>query len=309
MKPCRILQNKQRHRLLYRFEFEALGTHWKIDLSTFKGLSLEKEILGRVEKFDWCYSRFREDSLVSKWASEAGEYELPDDAAELLAFYKKLYDATDGLATPLIGRTMEQAGYDAQYSLKPQKLTAPPKWEEALYFPGWHPGNEENVVKHSLLVVKQPVLLDFGAAGKGYLVDILGELLRKRDVNQFVINAGGDILVSQLEQTLGLEDPDDDSRILGTVKIKNGALCSSAGNRRKWGRFHHIINPQTLASPRSVKATWVRAKTTMEADGLATALFFVSPERLLKTFSFDYAMIENGDLRFSKNFNAEWFLQ
>ncbi len=281
---------------MHTLEFEAIGTRWQIDYH-FRGkaLEIEKTTKDQIEEFDKNYSRFRADSKVAQWASKAGEYELPDDAGRLLDFYKQLYDVSRGLVTPLIGRLMEQAGYDAEYSLKAKKLAGPPKWEDAIE------------IKKSKLIVKQPVRLDFGAAGKGYLVDIIAHLLYLNDVDRFCINAGGDIFARGMPQTIGLEDPDDPSRVLGTVGINNESLCASAGNRRKWQDYHHIINPKTLKSVENVKASWVKAENAMLADGVATALFFVRPEKLQKIFRFEYAMIENEDLKYSKNFKAEWF--
>lgn len=279
------------------FQFDTIGTAWEITSVEQLSETLKNQIRERTEEFDKNYSRFREDSLVTQWAREAGEYNLPSDANALFAFYKKLYDVSAGLVTPLIGKTMEQAGYDADYSLKAKQLTSPPQWQEAIS------------VGPTKLIVKHPVLLDFGAAGKGYLVDIIAHLLYTNGVDQFCVNAGGDMLVRHFPQTIGLEDPDDTARVLGTVEVSNGALCASAGNRRAWGEFHHIINPQILRSVERVKATWVRADTALLADGVATALFFVSPDILLKTFAFEYAMIENDDMTYSHNFKAQFFTE
>lgn len=280
---------------MQQFQFNAIGTAWQISSPDELPQKLKTKLTERTELFDQAYSRFCADSLVKKWAAETGEYKLSNDANALLVFYKKLYDATNGLVTPLIGNTMEQAGYDAEYSLQPKELTTPPKWKDAIDF------------TDSKLIVKQLVLLDFGAAGKGYLVDIVSHMLYKNGVDRFCVNASGDLLCRDMPQIIGLEDPNDDRRILGTVEISEGSLCSSAGNRRKWDKYHHIINPQTLESPRLVKATWVKAETAMLADGIATALFFVSPETLLTTFDFDYAMIEGEGLRYSNNFKINLF--
>ena len=279
------------------FSFEAIGTRWQIIYANnlASEANIEKKVKQRTEEFDKNYSRFRNDSLVSEWAKKAGEYKLPDDAGRLLYFYKKLYDATNGLVTPLIGKTMEQSGYDKDYSLISKKLTAPVAWEEAIE------------IKPNTIIVKLPVLLDFGAAGKGYLVDIIAHLLYTNDIDQFCIDAGGDMIIRDLPQKIGLEDPYDDTRILGTVEITNGALCASAGNRRKWKGYHHIINPKTLQPVDNVKATWVKAENAVLADGIATSLFFVSPEILSRTFNFEYAMIEGDDMKISNGFNAELF--
>lgn len=276
-----------------QLKFEAIGTSWQIDYQ--HSVDFAGEIKQRTNQFDKNYSRFRSDSLVSLWASRAGQYDLPKDAAPLLIFYRKLYEATEGLLTPLIGNSLAQAGYDTQYSLRPKTITKPLGWDEAIE------------VKRDGLIVKQPVLLDFGAAGKGYLVDLIADFFKKNGVKTFCINAGGDIYSHGLEQIIGLEDPDNFDRALGTITINNAALASSAGNRRKWAGYTHFLNPKTLRSPKNVKASWVQAETTMEADGIATALFFVKPEILLETFGFEYAMIEKDNLVYSLNFKADFF--
>ena len=51
-------------------------------------------------------------------ARAAGQYHLPDDAKPMFDLYYKLYAATDGKCTPLIGQVLVDAGYDANYSLQ-----------------------------------------------------------------------------------------------------------------------------------------------------------------------------------------------
>ena len=104
-----------------KFEFEAIGTHWVIDIK--EELSLEREALllsiikNRIDIFDKDYSRFREDSLVTKMSKESGEYKMPEDFNKMFSLYKKAYEITDGLVTPLIGQVLVDSGYDAEYSL------------------------------------------------------------------------------------------------------------------------------------------------------------------------------------------------
>ncbi len=282
----------QKSKTKQKLEFQAIGTQWSIDADLSDKLC--DKILRRIEQFDSVYSRFRRDSLVTKISQKAGTYILPDDAHKLMDFYRQLYNCSDGRVTPLIGSVMEQAGYDRQYSFQPKQLHSPPAWNDVLD------------LDFPKLTTLQPVQLDFGAAGKGYLVDIIGDLLHAANITDFCINAGGDILV-QGKTTVGMENPDNFSEVIGLVTIENGALCASAGNRRQWANFHHTIDPVTLQSPKGIKAIWVRAKTTMLADGIATALYFVEPNKLLQHFDFEYAMIVGEDLKFSKNFKAEFF--
>jgi thiamine biosynthesis lipoprotein len=266
------------------FAFEAIGTHWQIDI--YEALSSAQEsvllllIRERIELFEKTYSRFRADSIVTKISQQAGEYTLPQDAEPMLSLYHDLYTLTGGLFTPFMGQVLADAGYDATYSLQQiRPLTAPPQWDEVMsYVP-------------PVLEVKKPFLFDFGAAGKGYLIDIVGELLQEQGIKAFCVDAGGDILHRNIEPLrVGLEHPDVPTQVIGVVELQNKSLCGSAGNRRKWGDFHHIINPQKLSSPTDIIAIWVMADSTILADAIATCLFFVQ-HGMLSKYQFEYLLV------------------
>jgi thiamine biosynthesis lipoprotein len=216
----------------------------------------------------------------------------------MLSLYRDLYLRTDGLVTPLVGNLISDAGYDAQYSLKQKKkLEIPPAWDEAMDY------------QHPTLLIKKPVLLDFGAAGKGYLVDLVGKVLEENNINEYCIDAGGDILFKGGKPIrIGLEDPENTEKVIGVGILENGSICGSAGNRRKWGNFTHIINPKTLTSPTEIIAVWVMAETALLADALATCLFFVKAHTLADAYKFEYIIIySDRSLEKSPNFQGEVF--
>ena len=253
----------------------------------------------RVEAFDRTYSRFREDSLVARIASAPGRYGFPDDAGPLFDLYRRLYEATGAALSPLVGRALETMGYDRAYSLRaaPER-SAVPRWEDAVAWNG------------SELDVARPVVLDVGAAGKGYLVDLVGEVLAANGVTAYVVDASGDIVHrGDVPLRVGLEHPLDTTRAIGVVELSNGSLCASASNRRAWGDgLHHIIDATTGLPVRSVIATWAVAATGLEADGLATALFFAEPAALAEHFEFDYVrMFADGRVDSSPTLNGDLF--
>lgn len=284
-------------------EFEAIGTHWNITLqdkiSDCLTSDIFKLIMDRIAVYDKHYSRFRNDSLVAEMSRCAGEYVLPDDAKPMFDLYEKIYKLTNGSVTPLIGNLLSDAGYDATYSLETKTLQAPPMWEDAIEY------------MFPRLTMKQPVLLDVGAAGKGYLVDIVGNLLLDQGILSFTINAGGDIVQRDAEEKkirVGLEHPNDSTSAIGVAQIGNESICGSAGNRRTWNQFHHILDPYKLVSPKHIAAVWVIAKTGLLADALTTCLFFVEPEMLETSFSFEYLIVyADLTMRKSPGFNAEIF--
>ena len=177
--------------------------------------------------------------------------------------YDALHDVTHGAIDPCVGEDLIRLGYDASMNFTVTQDA--PKHLGALRGRSvWG----HDVERHgTTLVTHDPVQLDFGACGKGYLVDLLGHMLiqeKSADWDdfsgpassstqhpnqvsypnqnhfssqppQFVIDAGGDLLV-HAEQTISvaLEDPEDQSRAIGVAHIANGALCASAPSRRHW---------------------------------------------------------------------------
>jgi thiamine biosynthesis lipoprotein len=269
-----------------QFTFQAIGTHWQIHvlepITEDACRQLMHTMHARIQAFDKTYSRFRADSLVTQMSEKAGEYPLPADGFQLLQLYERLYQATAGKVTPLIGQTIAAAGYDAHYTFQPHMPARPERWEDVLSY------------THDSIRLRRPALLDFGAAGKGYLVDIIGELFEEAGVHVYLINAGGDIrLRSKQAVEIAMENPQDTTEAIGIVQLANGSLCASAGSKRTWGTYHHIIDPDSVQSSHARLATWVCAADTLTADGLATALFFVDPAALQRQFRFSYAILEN----------------
>ncbi len=271
-----------------RLDFEAIGTRWVIQLAApaERAQQISKLIADRISLFDRTYSRFRPDSWVQQ-CSQPGRYKTPADFAPLFELYQQLNELTDGAVTPLIGDVLERAGYDQNYSLEPKALQQIPSMPEGLEF------------IDNTLHVKYKVCLDFGAAGKGYLVDIIAALLAKEDVTKFYIDAGGDIYHSLPAPTpVGLENPADSTKVVGIAKLQAASLCGSAGNRRQWAGLHHIFDPHRLQPTNTIEAVWALVPhspntnhPTMLADGLSTALFFSEPSELENNFAFEYVIL------------------
>ncbi len=281
--------------------FEAIGTTWQIDLYGLnheKRRRVEEGILIFLHNFEKIYSRFRDDSLITKISQNSGIFQFPEDAGEIFSLYKKLYDLSGGKFTPLIGNLLSDAGYDRTYSFQEKSLRKVPLWEDSLKY---QKGN---------LHTKKAVLLDFGAIGKGYAMDRIGEILDDHDTTYYIIDAGGDLLIKQPKNaSIGLENPLNSKEVIGVARISEGSICASSGSRRKWGKYHHIMDPIKKNSVNSILATWVISDTSTIADALATCLFLTSPDNLKNDFIFEYGILYP-DFRIekSKNFPGEFFI-
>ena len=285
---------------MHAWTFEAIGTAWQIDTREQLAADVRAAVADCIEQFDRSWSRFRDDSMVAEMARRAGRHDLPDQGAWLLDFYGELHDLTDGAVNPLVGRTLSDLGYDAAYSLTPSASPAPvPAWSSITW--------DESSIRTT-----QPVLLDVGAAGKGLLVDLLEGIVHHHGLNQFTIDASGDIYHhGTLPIRVALEHPADPTRAVGVVELDpEDALCASATNRRTWGDgLHHVLDARTGRPTTDVVATWVVApQSCMVADGLATAHFFAEPEILTDRFQHEYVrMHADGRIAWSSHFPGEIF--
>jgi thiamine biosynthesis lipoprotein len=322
--------------------FEAIGAPWQIETPDALPDSLVAAIHTRIDEYDATYSRFRDGSLVSRIAGGPGTWQFPSDAAPLFALYRRLYDATGGTLTPLVGRRLELLGYDRDYTLRPAdelgdrtadgadtgsghaansnsnsagSRVVIPRWEDVMHW------DETGAT----LTTSEPVVIDVGAAGKGYLVDIIAGMLRDAGIDEYVVDASGDLVHRGDEPVrVGLEHPFDPSLAIGVYELSNGALCASAPGRRAWGTalhpgLHHILDGISGEPTTKVAATWAAASTGLVADGLATALFFTPGAELAAAFEagpsslatetrFQYVrMFPNSAVEHSPDFRGELF--
>lgn len=287
---------------LKSFSYESMGTKWEITVwDPVEDAVLEeirKEVVSLSDDFDRTYSRFIKTSLVWKIAEKAGVYEVPSDFIKMLKWYIDFYELSGKKLNPLIGFTISDLGYDAEYSLIPKENIRPtPDLLETV-----------SIVDESHIKTAESVLFDFGALGKGYFVDKITDLLKKKGFGYFMVNGSGDIhYVGPAPLRVGLEHPDDKSKVIGAIDMAEGAMCASGTNRRTWDKHHHVIDPATSSSVEGMTASWVIAENAVLADALASCLFFAPPENF-KDYKFEYCLMNaEQKVKRSEGFNAELF--
>lgn len=262
------------------FTFDALGCQWQIKCDDLEPMHFQ-QIEKIAQDFEANFSRFRADSETRKISNFVGKCEISPEMAAILQNCSKLNQATSGKFTPLIGQTLNDMGYDENYSLNPKpQITQAPDFL-----------NTVSIDKNQI-DIKQPVQFDFGGLGKGYLIDKIADYLRNQQLNEFMINGSGDIYHSGTKVIrAGLEDPQDPKKIIGITAVQNASLCASSKNRRSWGEHSHIVDPTGAQPDHEIIATWVMAKEATIADALATSLFFTSASQLLEDFDFEFLLL------------------
>jgi FAD:protein FMN transferase len=286
-----------------RHSFESMGSQWAVtvwdSISAPAFDDLMDSIMERCTEFEQLYSRFRPDSFIRSLAMKTGICDVPTDLITMLRLCEQLNRLSDGTFNPLIGSTLEDMGYDETYSLTPKNhVRSAPEFSPALH-----------IIDDTHIDLHEPVLIDIGAVGKGYAVDLMTKFLDAAGLSRFLVDGSGDIFYRGSEPLrAGLEHPDDPTKAIGVIELSNCAFCASAGNRRKWNTYHHIIDPRTLTSPQNILGTWVKAESAALADALATAIFLCDPDMLTADLSFEYCILNSEyRVRRSAGFEAELF--
>lgn len=331
----------------------ALGTGIIISSSKPIPQGVEQRIHAFVEEYERTLSRFREDSLVSRMAcaEHGGDFEFPSWAGSLFAIYDEFYDATRGAFDACIGADLLALGYDNSVQFVPESTVSASENSGSVSC-SWSKYRRSLPVKWAdisrddsgtTLHTNQPVQLDFGAAGKGYFVDLVTNILKDELGDDslsdcdFLVNAGGDMRACFSDEDyqikVALENPFDTTQAVGVASIASGALCASSAARKRWkvkdancladNAFEsnliatHLINALDGVPSQKLSASWayIPAKTcafpTAYADALATALF-VSQEsdlqKIVQTTGSEFAVISpNYALRKTAAFPAYFF--
>jgi FAD:protein FMN transferase len=117
---------------------------------------------------------------------------------------------------------------------------------------------------------------------KGWAISQAGILIKKR-YKTYCISAGGDILAgSDGNKTwqIGIQDPQDKSKILDLLSISSGAVATS-GN---YERGEHIINPKVGRPANKFLSVTAAGPDIIKADILATAIFASGDPQLISIY-------------------------
>lgn len=137
--------------------------------------------------------------------------------------------------------------------------------------------------------LSEGVYVDLSALAKGYGVDRIAELLRRRGVSEFLAEIGGELFASGKSPRgdawkVGIERPDASDRgVYAAVSLVEGGLATSGDYRNFFEqdgvRYSHTIDPRT-GKPTShrLASVSVYAPDSVSADAWATALMVLGEE-------------------------------
>jgi thiamine biosynthesis lipoprotein len=133
---------------------------------------------------------------------------------------------------------------------------------------------------HSVYLRDPGMGIDLGGIAKGYAIDLAAQALARRGVRSGLVNGGGDLRVigptpQRGAWRIGLRHPLAPSTLLLSILAQDEGIATSGNyfNFFEVGRkqYGHLLHPRTGWPADAPLSATVIAKSTMWADGLATA--------------------------------------
>ncbi len=141
--------------------------------------------------------------------------------------------------------------------------------------------------RHAIRYRHPGVYVDLGGIGKGYAVDRAVGILAAIPIERAMVSAGGDSRIVGDRQgqpwVVGVRDPRDASGKVAVLPLVDVAVSTSGDYERFFDengvRYHHIIDPQTGDSARSVRSVTIVGADATSTDALSTSVFVMGIER------------------------------
>ena len=124
-----------------------------------------------------------------------------------------------------------------------------------------------------------------GGIGKGFAVDRAATMLRSHGIEDFLVQAGGDLYASgrrgDRPWRAAIRDPRGEGNI-AAMDLVNTTFSTSGDYERVFikdgRRYHHILDPDTGEPARGTRSVTIVATRAVIADGVSTGVFVMGPD-------------------------------
>ncbi len=274
-------------------EFFAMDTVMSVSVNGKNAEEAADAVVDEVNRLDGLLSTGSKDSEVSLINENGGGTPGPDGCA-LMKKALSLYEDSEGLFDISIYPLMELWGFasnepgDGAEDSGEFRVPSEEEIDEALTFVDAskiHFDEGTGEISFDMEGMK----IDFGGIAKGYTSSRMMDILKEQGIESALVNLGGNVqaLGSKPDGSkwrVGVQDPADDSGLLGILEIEDLAVITSGGYERYFEKdgqvYHHIIDPRTgfPADTGLTSVTIVSADGTL-ADGLSTFLYIAGEEQ------------------------------
>lgn len=251
------------------------------------GKSLRADIDKELELFDASLSMFNENSLISR-INRNEDVTVDSLFSKVFRTAMSVSETTDGCFDITVAPLVNAWGFGFTEEIAPSKA----KIDSIMQIVGWQ---KVKLTPEGKIEKQDPrIMLDCSAIAKGYAVDVIADLLKRKGVKNYMVDIGGEVDVAGVNPSgnlwrIGINKPDDDPEsrkqdLQDILEITDKGIATS-GNYRNFYykdgmKYAHTIDPKTgRPVQHSILSSTVIANECMVADALSTGFMVMGLER------------------------------
>lgn len=271
---------------LFKFHQVAMGTVIEITLISDHEDQANKAALQafrEVKRIEQLMSPKIESGDVSRINQSSGKewVRVSDETLKVIKKAQEISKLSDGGFDITVGPLVELWRKAREKKISPSAEEVKEKLDLV---------NSKNIEwdqEGKVFLKKKGMAIDLGGIAKGYAVDRAFDVLRSLGYKNLIVNAGGDLRIGGTKNnepwSIGIQNPREPQKFLTKISVSDTAVATS-GDYEKFfiyggKRYHHILNPKNGFPSDGCQSVTIVTKDCITADGLATAVFILGPEK------------------------------
>ena len=275
---------------LASFSGPTMGTTYTVKFFTTKDVNnasdLKDEVDAALVRVNKLMSTYDPNSELSKFNQlpEGQSAMVSEDMAYVIDKALLISEMSDGEYDVTIGPLVNLWGFGP--GKREDKVPSQAMIDEAKSRVGY----QHLKLDGRRLTKEKDIYVDLSSIAKGYGVDVVAKVLQDRGIDSYLVEVGGEIASKGLKQDgapwrIAIESPAGGHDIAERIISVTDVAVATSGDYRNYFekngvRYSHTINPITgrPITHKLVSVTVVDKTTTM-ADGIATAITVLGPDK------------------------------
>lgn len=265
----------------------AMGAQASLTIHHFdraKALRLVEETVAEVRRLERIFSLYHEDSALSLLNRQGFLVMPPPEIVDVLRQSLAVWELSGGAFDPTVQPLWQM--YHRHFS-SPAASEAGPAAEELTECLA-SVGLDAVALSSDRIELSTPrSALTLNGIAQGYVTDQIVSLLKAGGIERSLVDMGESFAIGSAPGgqpwRVGVTDPLDSSRILKVVGVENRAIATSSPFGFRFdpqGKFSHIIDPRSGATPQRYSNVTVVAGRAAQADALSTAFSLMSHDAI-----------------------------
>ena len=257
---------------LYVISGNAYGTSWSVTSPQYIADNHKEDIKDIINDIDYVASNYKSESEISKINMNFSEFQfISDDLFDILKIAKSVENISEGYYNIMLGKISSSLGFAPDFGKNVlQKNLSTYELDE----------------KNNSLIRYSENWFDLSSIAKGYAVQKIHEYLSSSNINNHLIDIGGELIISGSKNgipwNIGIQNPSsniDSSTITINNENYDFLAIATSGEYRNFkvdnngNKITHTINPRTLSSIDNdiLSVTVINEYSATYSDAYATA--------------------------------------